>query len=229
MRLFFLGSIFFFGCSTQTIPIGRMPDYAARQPVVSREGVAVSLDDGGRARLVPHVGRCLSLSPGAHADGVVVAVEDAGLPCRTFDIGDVNAVSAGPVLRIAGKRTVVEVDPQLVDSVTIKTSGLKPTEFAPNSEPRSPAMIIVGSLLMAAGVAGATAFFTAAGEIESGFLSDLGVALYAVAGGWSLAAGFGGGIPLVVIGSRAVRAPQAEQPPLPTFTTSGLGVRWAFD
>lgn len=230
MRLLLIVSVFLIACRTHTIPIGSMPAYAANQPVVTREGMALTVEDGGAAILVPHEGHCLSRLPSPEkSDGTIIAGEDPRLPCRKISVQRVQAVDAGEVLRIEGKQSAVEVDPLLVESVIIKGANVGVTDYAPKSEPRSPAMIISGSLLIAAGIAGGTALFTALANVEDGFLADLPRFFYGFLGAASLAGGVAGGTTLVVFGAKPMRAPYAEQPPLPAIQVSGLGLRWALE
>ncbi len=230
MRFFLLSSILLLGCRTHTIPIGSMPAYAASQPVLTREGMALTIEDGGAAVLVPREGHCLSRLPGpTRTDATIIAVEDSSLPCRRITVQNVQAVNAGEVLRIDGKTAAVEVDPRLVESVRIKGPKLDVADFAPKGEPRNVGMIVGGSLLIAAGIAGGTASFTALANVEDEWLADIPRFFYGFLGAVSLGGGIAGGTTLVVFGARPMRAPQADQPRPPGIQMSGLGLRWALD
>jgi hypothetical protein len=206
-----------------------MPAYAAGQPVVSREGVALSVYDGGTAVIVPHEGHCLSRAESARrADTTIVAGDDPSKPCRTFAVPGVLSVHAGEVLRLEGKRNIVEVDPLLVESVQIRSPNLESVSYAPETRVRSAGMIVGGSLLMAAGIAGSIALFTAAANVEDDWFSVIPQVFLGTFGVVSLGAGFGGGVPLVVFGARPVRVPQSEQP-VTGIRLGGLGLRWAFE
>ncbi|NUO53545.1 MAG: hypothetical protein HOV80_32235 [Polyangiaceae bacterium] len=89
------------------------------------------------------------------------------------------------------------------------------------TELKSPALIGVGSFLMAAGVGGLVACSVAAANVRTGGFMDFSglERIGFIAGGIaSLGAGAGAGIPLVVIGSR--RVPKSSEEPKPAPTTS---------
>ena len=231
VRSLLLAPFLLLGCRSHTLPIGRIPAYAANQPVITQEGNALSLADGGSLRLIPHdEDSCLveterpATAPGVRSVALVAAM----LPCRNVVVPNVQRVEAGPLLRVYGSRGAVEVDPQLVESVRVAGPSQEPTAFAPRMGVQSSGMIAGGSVLLAAGVAGAIACFTAATSFDS--VDDhfgLYRSLVGFAGASSLAAGIGGGVPLIVIGARQMRLPQAEQPAVQGFALgSGIGLHW---
>ncbi len=231
MRFLFLVSSLLLACQTHTLPIGAMPAYAQNHPVLTREGYALALEDGGRVDLVAREGVCLKrLGYAPSAQGAIAVGEGEGDKCRTVAVNDVEAVIAGEQLLIRGAKESIEVDPQLVEAVRIVKPELEPTFFAPRTGPRSVGLVVGGSLLMAAGVAGSIALFTAAANVDGDGFDEIGRVLLATYGGAALAGGVGGGIPMIVIGARQIRLPQAEQPFVRGLQLgSGLGLGWALE
>ncbi|MBL8740706.1 MAG: hypothetical protein JNK04_06425 [Myxococcales bacterium] len=229
--LLFLGTLALLACRSHTLPITAMPAYAANQPVVTREGYALSLEDGGRVELLPYADGCLVPvgEPRPFPEPTTIGADSPG-PCRRVGVFDVEHVTAGERLLIRGKTEAIEVDPELVQAIRILKPNLDATYFAPKTAPNRVGLIVGGSRLMAAGVAGSVALFTAAGNVDDGFANEIVRALLATYGAIALAGGLAGGIPMVVIGARRVRLPQAEQPsPVGLELGSGIGLRWRLE
>lgn len=216
-----------------------MPAYAANQPVLTEEGYALTLADGGTLALLPNSETpCLGeLEPSSAAPDVVrvVPVEISDF-CGTVKVSGVSWVEAGPLLRIhksewplatdfRKRERTIEVDPRLVRAVEVTGAHQEAAYFAPRTGIRSPGMVTVGSVVMGLGVLSAVAWLSFSGAADVGPYWPIPLGLFSVWAGHSI----GLGVPLIVLGSRPARLPQAEQQPLPAVRVSDMGLRWSFD
>lgn len=220
-------------CRTHTVPIGSVPAYAANQPVLTEEGYGLSLGDGGAIELSPRDDTpCLEeRDPPVATPGVssVVAVRVTDF-CGSVKLHGVTRVEVGPLLRfhtrdqtidLQARERAIDVDPRLLKAVQISGARQDEIYFAPRTGVRNQWMIVAGGAVVALNAAGALAWFLTDG-LAAGDYVAVTAPLFTLWVGHSL----GIGVPLIVLGARPARLPQAQQPPVPTMQVGDIGLLW---
>ncbi len=242
-----LGALGIGGCRPYTLPPDRVAAYAQGQVVRTIEGYPVHLSDGGTLAPIARDGTCLRIASEDRLKqeaGTVTmlrleAVRSSGR-CSNYGVAEVLHIDAGEALTMLGKRRAVHVRLDELRGVRISGHDQSAAPHAPITAMRNPGLVVSGAMLMATSLVPATYAFYGAANAGSGWLSELTQFAFVTGGIGALGAGFGAGVPMVVIGAKQVReptspfqelAPPPPPPPPVQAVEAGprtVGMSWSF-
>lgn len=242
-----LGALGIGGCRPYTLTPESVAAYADGHVVRTREGYPVHQSDGGALTPIARDGMCFRIASedklrqdtGTVTMARLEAVRSSGR-CSKYTVPEVLHIDAGEALTILGKKKGVHVRREDLGGVRIHGHDQSRAPHAPITSMRNPGLVVGGAMLMATSLVPASYAFYGAANVGSGWFSELAQAMFVIGGIGALGAGFGAGVPMVVVGAKQVREPTSPfqelapplapppPPPAAELVPRTVGVAWSF-